>query len=260
MIPCRASFIETQLANECIVRTPKTLDWLANICLFFRVPFPFEICRIQDSNIVVAYGTQATAKRILTSALASVSKWGATHIDEIGRLIKLRTDRQSTSFVRRSLECLVEFSWLDQTHGWFWFGPKADSRLLRRTKRILSACRQIDVKGLTKLIELDVRMKGFCLPEHVLLEMFSRYEWLCVHGDQICVRKQFDLNGALRKSDRLFLRVLSKFGPRLSLYDFRERCRAAGMKQSSFYSHVAVSLILKKYDNGEFGLLLSEES
>lgn len=120
-------------------------------------------------------------KLSIQASRTAVRASGAADIDQVAQTVSEASAKPlSTEALHQAIQSIAGFEWLDKNQRWFWLGSDFDTRLVRVTRKLFSACQQ-------DLRTSDIH-KGMGsnenepIPELILLSALSRFKWLAASG------------------------------------------------------------------------------
>jgi hypothetical protein len=256
--PCHVEKIETGLVAKGITGKPFRLDGLLRTTELLRLKFPYNLVRLgRQRFVMLPEDRRATAaivrysRRIVgKQGVATVSDVVAQAEEEIGRRI-------SADFGIAVLSSLPDFTWLDETSGWFWRSalPSGRNRLINNIEKILSVTNSIDISELRAGVSRSYRTEGFAPPRRVLLEFCRRLSWCRVERNAVIADPPLDWEKVLAGANEWAIcAVLKEHSPVLRTNELEKLCLELGMNEHSFNLFLAYSPIITKYAIGVYGL------
>ena len=253
--PASAEAIEELLAKdrytnksfsmESLLSAAEVLGWESNV----------ELRHVESVEFVLLDGQSDLPTTILALAREAVTHWGVANVGDLATKVATETSTvPETHFVIQTLENLEDLLWLDAPGGWFWLPSVRHNRLLTQVRKTMAVARRLEVGELRRGIARHHRMTGFAPPPEVLLELCRQQPDYQVEGTTVCVSADVRWEDVLGPTERLMIGVLHEAGGVLELEKFERRCRALGMKESTFYTYLDYSPLLTKHARGVYGL------
>lgn len=258
-LPTEAYLIEMELVKKGFTKTTFKLDGLLEAIKLVRGKQPFYFIKIGRTNMAVSCReikvTKRSTKLILQLSKKLISSYGITNIAEIIDQVFQKTGQTLTDqYVILILSALKNFSWLDESKGWFWLKSTRRNRILNVIKKILSVCESINVHELRAGIGRFHRMGCFIPTTRVLLELCKQISWCRVVDNTIYANPPIKVEDALGNQELILYQILKERGPLMASGDFETACCDSGISRNSFYQYLSYSPILARYTTGVYGL------
>lgn len=254
--PATRDHLEAALVTEGVSRGPFRLEGVLSAAkILGREAFLSE-----STGQAVRTAAHLPGSRLYVSvsriAARSVRRWGATTVPDVAAQAAEKLGSETgLELIQLALQDLDGFRWLDESTGWFWLKNLPRNRLRNQIRKVLSVAPEIPVGELRQAIGRHYRMKGFAPPSRVLLQLCSQLEGCGVNHSLVAANPPLDWSKVLVGSERTMTRVLKELGPVMRREDFEAKCRASGMKKSTFYVYLDYSPIVTKYSRGVYGLI-----
>ena len=115
---------------------------------------------------------------------------------------------------------------------------------------------RIKISEFQRAICSDRRLRGFCPPKEVLLELCAQLSWCRIEdGSYIIAVAQPRVQDVLSKSERLVLQVLNDNGNVIEARKFISLCAAKGIGQQTSWFVVYNSPIILREAHGVYALV-----
>lgn len=204
---------------------------------------------------------------ILKVAHKAVSRWGVAQLDDIAAkateysLLSEFPLNFDAADIEKAIKSRLDFHWLDEEQGWFWFSDSARdglstnrNALITQIRKVFAVTPRISIGELRGGVSRHHRREGFAPPRKVLLELCRQLPGLCVEDEEIFLNPPRDLSSQLSANESLLREVLKDHGPVLARPDFEKLCTERGMARGTFYPYLNSSPIIARFANGVFGL------
>lgn len=258
-LPIDADLIEMELVEKGFTKKIFKLEGIIEVLNSFDKETPFNILRIGRKCLLVSSKelniTRRSTKLILQISNKLVSRYGITNVTEINERVFQKTGQNLTDkFVVFILSVFKNFSWLDESKGWFWLTSTSRNRILNIIRKILSVCESITLHELRAGIGKSHRMEGLVPTTRVLLEMCKQIPWCKVEDNIITANPPIKAEKVLGNHELRMYQILKEQGPLMATFDFETTCSDFGIARNSFYQYLSYSPILNRYVSGVYGL------
>ncbi|EKE05272.1 MAG: RNA polymerase sigma factor [uncultured bacterium] len=194
-------------------------------------------------------------KLILQISKKLISHYGITNVAEIIEQVFQKTGQALTDkYVISILAVFKNFSWLDESKGWFWLASTKRNRILSIIRKILSVCESINLHELRAGIGKSYRMEGLVPTTRVLLELCKQIPWCKVESNMITANPPIMVEDVLGNHELRMYQILKEQGPLMATVEFEAACLNFGIARNSFYQYLSYSPILNRYISGVYGL------
>jgi hypothetical protein len=267
-LPGSAEELESKLVAEGLTRNSFRLEGLTDAAnrLGREVSFHITSLRsrfgsgvINSKRLIVRTETGHEAKLVKQKAYRTIEHWGMATIDSImDQINEKNTSSVSKESITDVLLSLHDFSWLDESSGWFWLSSSKRNRLLNQIEKILSVTNPVDVAAIRTGITRNYRLQGFAPPRRVLLELCRQVPEYRVEGSKICAVPSLNWIDVLADTEETMVRILKTQGPILPRTDLYDLCLKEGMNRATFYMYLGNSPVIAQYARGVYGLAGAE--
>jgi len=243
-----AAAVEAHLQNRGLTKGLFRLEGILQAAdVFERIP-AFQIQTVGGCRFVTGHATDRLVKSVLRFARTTVRGAGPLTLSDLCARFSAETGQTiSENGARRILETSLDFRWLDDAAGWFWFPALPLSAVPNRIRKVLSVAPRISVTELRAAIFRARRIKGFTAPAAVLLEMCRQLPWCRV--DETHVESAIPLNPAeeLWPVERALWQILLWHGGALSREKIKSLWRAQGRNERSISPLLTTSPLVRRY-------------
>lgn len=258
-LPIDADLIETELVEKGFTKKIFKLEGIYEALNSFDKKPPFNIIKIGRKRLVISSNelniTKKSIKLILHISKKLISRYGITNVAEIIEQVFRETGQALTEkYVISILAVFKNFSWLDESKGWFWLASTRRNRTLNIIRKILSVCESINLSELRAGIGKSYRMEGLVPTSRVLLELCKQIPWCRVEGNMITANPPIKAEDVLKSNELTMYQILKEQGPLMATVEYEATCFDFGITRSSFYQHLSYSPILNRYISGVYGL------
>ena len=258
-LPAETDVIEMELVEKGFTKTNFKLDGILEAVNLFCGKPPFDIVKIGRKRLAIISKelkiTKKSIKLIFHLSKKLISSYGITNVAEIiGQVFQETGQTLTDKYVISILSVYKDFSWLDESKGWFWIKSTRRNRILNIIKKILSVCESINIHELRAGIGKSYRMGCFIPTTSVLLELCKQIPWCRVEGNMITANPPIKVENALGNNELTMYQILKERGPLMATGDFETACLDFGLPRSSFYQYLSYEPILNRYTSGVYGL------
>ncbi|MGA9111219.1 MAG: DNA-directed RNA polymerase subunit alpha C-terminal domain-containing protein [Smithella sp.] len=258
-LPFDADLIEMELVGEKFTKNIFKLEGIFEALNSFDKKSPFNIIKIGRKRLVISSKelktTKKSTKLILQISKKLISSYGIANIAEIIEQVFRKTGQVlDDKYVISILSVFKNFSWLDESKGWFWLTSTSRNRMLNIIRKIFSVCESINLHELRAGIGKSYRMEGLAPTTRVLLELCKQIPWCRVEGDMITANPPIKAEDVLGNNELRMCQILKEQGPLIATVDFETICSEYGVSRGSFYQNLSYSPILNRYMSGVYGL------
>lgn len=255
-VPSLAGPIERELQRMKLTRHAFRLRGIMRCARFLGRRLPFAVTSRDDVRFVGPGGEARLAGIVSVSARGTVGRRGAATIGEVVASAAARAGTSvSEDLVRRTVQFVPGFSWLDKKRGMFWFGPaNRGNRVQTHIRKILAVSRRIDVSRLREAIGRNRRMRSHLPPSWALLAICSKLPGVRTDGNSIIGSRIADVAKVLGTTEAVMVSVLREHGPALQPAAFRRFCVERGMNRGTFAAVLSFSPVIQRFEDGSYGL------
>ena len=204
---------------------------------------------------------------ILKVAHKAVSRWGVAQLDDI--VAKATEYSLLSEFplnfdaadIEKIIKSRLDFHWLDEEQGWFWFSDSARdglstnrNALITQIRKVFAVTPRITIGELRGGVSRHHRREGFAPPRKVLIELCRQLPGIGVDDEEVFLDPPRDLSSKLSPSESLLWEILKKHGPVMARPHLEKLCAARSMNRVTFYSYLNSSPIIARFTSGVFGL------
>jgi hypothetical protein len=259
--PTTAKALAQHLADEHVSTRPFDPEGLLMAAQMLGLEATFSLQTVKDVRVVLpnppdpTADTSAVIAAILSAAHAIVRRSGAARVRDVtGRVAATLAVWVDDELVAAVISEHDGFVWLERRTGWFLFSSVAKNSAASRVMKVLSVVDTIGIDDLHEGIRRDERMKEFVMPEYILAELCRQLPGVIVEDGRVRADRQIDPRVVLEATEATFLSILEEHGGAMERRELESRCRAEGMKASSFNNRIAYSPILADLGHGVYGL------
>jgi len=216
-----------------------------------RGPVSLRVAELDGDRVLVDERTERAIHTIRRLADKACRRWTVMSLLDLEAQYRERGGRVDLD-LRRVVERVPGFSWLDEASGWFWI-HKRRSRLLNQIRKILAVAGKIALGELRAGIARHHRMQGFAPPKHVLAALCCAVGYR-VEGETVIADPPLDWVEVLADVEKTMVGVLQEAGGVMGRDEFERRCVAADMNRNTFYQYLSYSPIVARYAPGVYGL------
>jgi hypothetical protein len=254
LVPCTQSHMEKSVHELKLTASAFKLEGLMSVARHTSREAPFALQDFRNTTYAVPPSMGRVPKLLSQIARKSVSRWGATTIDDlIAQAHALTPQKLSTYFVRAFISCQEDFHWLDEASGWFWLQSPRNA-LLNQIEKILSVSSRIHISELRQGVSRHHRREGFAPPQRVLLALCQQASACGVEGGFVCVKQRLDYREILADTERAMVDVLKENGSILDRQRFEALCLQRGIERGTFYIYLSYSPVIVRYAPGVYAL------
>lgn len=258
-LPAETDLIEIELVEKGFTKTTFKLEGILEAIKLLEGKQPFYIIKIGRKRLVISSRelkvTKKSTKLILQLSKKLISSYGITNVAEIIDQVFQETGQNITDkYVILILSALKDFSWLDESKGWFWIKSTRRNRILNIIQKILSVCESINIHELRGGIGRFHRMGCFIPTTSVLLELCKQIPRCRIVGNTITANPPIKVEDVLGNHELIMYQILKERGPLMASGDFETACFDSDISRNSFYQYLSYSPILARYTIGVYGL------
>jgi len=254
LLPCTQSHMEKFLHELNLTGSAFKLEGLMSVATHTGREAPFALQEFRNTTYAVPPSMGHVPKLLSQVARKSVSRWGATTIDDlIAQVHALTPQKLSTYFVRAFISCQEDFHWLDEASGWFWLKSPRNA-LLNQIEKILSVSNRIHISELRQGVSRHHRREGFAPPQRVLLALCQQASACGVEGGFVCVKQRLDYREILADTERVMVDVLKENRSILDRQRFEALCLQRGIERGTFHIYLSYSPVIVRYAPGVYAL------
>jgi hypothetical protein len=200
---------------------------------------------------------------VFSQARGLTLRWGASTFDVLlAEIAKGRTGEHDPALVRRYLEAMPSFEWLDDEQEWFWVkNAPPRNRLMDQIEKIVSIAvsisGSIDVGELRAGLGRQPRMEGFRPPREVLARLCVQSDRYRREGDRILQAGEHPSWGFLLgpSLERRMVIALVEHGYAMRDEDLEQAVTSKwGINHSNYESLLKSSPEFARYAPGVYGI------
>ena len=256
-LPVRPEGLAERLVRRGFLRPGSRVERILEVAAYFELHAAVERVETGGHEILVRPGSKPALKAVAGLARRAVEHFGCSTVEEV---VALANERHGLALEPRSAEMFLEaaegFRWLDRKTGWFWLYPTKRNSLLTKVAKVLSVAHRVDVSDLRTGVSRHHRTGGFAPPRRVLLEICRQLPDCKIEDNRVVVdtgpREPGD---HLSDTEQLLWLVFEEYGAVLSTRHFEEYATREGVSRATFWSNIANSPVLRRYDQGVYGLV-----
>jgi hypothetical protein len=259
--PTTATDLARRLADAHIAAQPFDPAGLLTAAAVLGLDATFSLDTVRELRVVLpdppdpATDTRAVVTCVVETARALVRRAGAGRVRDVtGQVAALLAVWVDDDFVTAVLSEPEDFVWLDRRGGWFFLPSVAKNAVVSRVIKVLSVAGRIRIDDLHAGIRRDERMRDFVMPEYILAELCARIPGVTVEGAVARGAPPIAAENVLETTELTLVNLLREAGGAMERRELEARCRAAGMKLSSFHNRIAYSPLLQERGHGVYGL------
>jgi len=256
-LPARLEKLAGILVRRGLVRSGTRVERVLEVAASFDLDAKIERAEIGGHTILIRPSSRLALRAVAVVAKRTVEHFGCSTVEEILALVHERNGltldtRSATLF----LETAEGFRWLDRESGWFWLYPTKRNSLLTKIDKVLSVAHRVDVSELRAGVSRHYRTGGFAPPRRVLLEICRQLpDCEVVDGQVVLDTRPREPGDHLSETEQMLWLVFAEYGTLLSSRQFEEHATREGVNRATFWSNVANSPVLRRYDRGVYGLV-----
>jgi DNA-binding XRE family transcriptional regulator len=210
---------------------------------------------------------QQMIREVRAAAIGMVRRCGAAHVAFVSSAAGAALHQAiSTEETLRCCRLVDAFEWLDEEHGWFWFGPEMDNRLLSIVTKVLAvANRNVDVEEIHGALARTRRSRY--QPEHprqylvdppptVTIEVLKRVPTIRnVQHDDFRPKQPIRPEDVLSHTELAIYRILSSHGGIATRHTLHQELVETGiLSATALQAPLEGSPILRRLDQGLYAL------
>jgi transcriptional regulator with XRE-family HTH domain len=219
-------------------------------------------------HLVASAGDDAqTIREVRAAAIGMIRRCGAAHVAFVSSAAGAALHRAvATEETLRCCRLVDAFEWLDEEHGWFWFGPDMDNRLLAIATKVLAvANRNVDVEEIHGALVRTRRSRY--QPQHprqylidpppaVTVEVLKRVPTIRnVQHDDFRPKKPIRPEDVLSAAELAIYRVLSSCGGIATRHTLHQALVETGILfATALQAPLEGSPIFRRLDQGLYAL------
>jgi hypothetical protein len=254
IIPATATQLVQELEAEGLLTRQFELESILQVARLFSLQAPFEVVSHKRSGYVVSSSEDFSV--IKHTARKLISKWGVVTFEETASQLETRSSKSvPRDRLKKVLELLEGFAWLDDQHKWFWVQFQARNRLVTRMDKVFSVTKTIHVSELRSAISRDYAFKGFAPPRRVLLTLCNQLPGYKVQDNYINCKMRLTLKSIFADAELAIVRALRRGKGLMSSQELEEVCLRGGMARSTFQRHLTYSPAIARYATNLYGLV-----
>ncbi len=259
--PCLADRIEAELVEQGFTKVGLEVESIldsANL-LKRKVGFAREwvgMARRRRIGLVVATGDVDLASTAIEVARREIYYHGIATLGRIHRRVAERVSgRVKEQVVRRAVESLPGFLWLDEKQGWFRVASISKHGLPKTVEKVLAVAGEVQVGGLREAISRNRRLWREPPPDHVLLAFCRQMPGVRVEGNRIIGNPPKDWKKTLTGVEAELVCTLMEHGPVMDRGQLEDLCVTGGMNRFSFHAFLAWSPVIAQLGHSVYGVL-----
>ena len=259
--PCSVRQIETDLLEqgftgigmevEGILDSAKLLEREARFALEW-----VGMARRRRIGLVVASGDAELVSMAIEVARREIYYHGIATLERVYRQVAERSPgRVKERVVRRAVEALPGFLWLDEKQGWFRVASISKHGLPKTVEKVLAVAGEVSVGVLRDAISRNRRLWREPPPDHVLLAFCRQMRNVRVEDTRIIGSPPKDWKKTLTGVEAELVRTLMEHGPVMDRGQLEDLCVSRGMNRFSFHAFLAWSPVIAQLGHSVYGLL-----
>lgn len=218
------------------------------------IDVPWCVTEMGRVAVVVAKTHRDLPDRLTEYCRDAIRRWGTSTIDDVLANVRGGFAGVAPTDLRRLVQFLPGFSWLDEASGWFWLREAARNRLLTPIRKIMAVSHRTQISSVRDAISRVYKLEGFSPPRRVLLEICRQLPGLRVEGEFVVADPAPDWRSELEHVERTLVDILMTHGPVLSRPRFEELSLAAGVNRSTFYAYLNYAPFIERLATGVYAL------
>ena len=259
LVPTTVSEVEARLIDLNLSVHPFDPMGILDAARRLGIAAPFEVESFRGRAFVVPKGASGIAAKTWRAARACINHWGVGSTLEIaGRVSSEGRFSLPVVFASTVLQAFDHVDWLDDSRGWFWFGPLDRNPLINIVRKVISVAGRVRVSELRRAISRTLLMRGFAPPTRVLREVCQRLDGCRLEGDFVMDVGLARWVGVLPTNEALFVLALKQLGPLVARDRLLSRCRELGIAKHTTIAYMSNSPVVARYAHCVYGLVGAE--
>jgi len=255
-VPVVMDKIESELIKNKLLRDKFNIVGILTACRLLKLKTDIRIYKINKKTIICREIDIPIIRNIIVTAIKRISTHGLANIYDIKQLIEDRSiNKYQKEFICDVISTRNDFSWIDESGGWFWLKRIPKNRLISIIKKILSVCPDISLQELRAGISRYNRVRGIVPPLRVLAEICKQNEWCRFEGDRVIRKEEIDWESILGDTnEKKIFDILREKGPVMTRTKLEEEYLKKGLNETTFYIYLGNSPIITRHCKGIYGL------
>ena len=210
MLPAEARDIEIELKKQGITRTEFRVEGIVNALNMFGIKNSiYKIVEQKRGRFVVANEKQADwPSLVMSEAGWYVGHNGACNVDDLASQLSGQKESR-TRFVKGVIRCRAEddMVWVNEGKGWFYFTKVKRNRVIKRVRKMFSACESVQIEelreGIRRSFAKDKTDKYILLEAEVMIGLLEASgEFLVETGGIVKANNLYDMESELRPFEK----------------------------------------------------------
>lgn len=219
--------------RECGVSSRKfNLESVQDATERLGIKWPFEFVSVGKKRILALDGEGEMYRKAVSLVRKRASERGCMNILSLAS--ELHMEESKIPGLRRVLDAVSKFEWLDDSKEWLYSVESTRNRLFNLCSKVLGVAPRVHLSELRHAVSKSKRL-AMCPPQRVLGSFVERCGLGCVEESVVIANSGSASAPAEDSVEGLMLRVLDEHGPVMDGEVFAEKCIAAGVNAISFY-------------------------
>ncbi|MDZ7616553.1 MAG: sigma factor-like helix-turn-helix DNA-binding protein [Patescibacteria group bacterium] len=259
--PCSVERLEAELVERGFTKIGLEVEGILDSASLLerQVGFALEwvgMARRRRIGLVVAAGDVDLVSVAVEVARRELYYHGVATLDRIHGQVSERVQGPAKEqVVRRAVEALPGFVWLDEKQGWFRVASISKHGLPKTVEKVLAVAGEVQVAVLREAISRNRRLWREPPPDHVLLAFCRQMPSVRVDGNRIIGNPPKDWRKTLTGVEAELVRTLMEHGPVMDRGQLEDLCVTGGMNRFSFHAFLAWSPVIAQLGHSVYGLL-----